>query len=345
MWIPFIDDKNTPWEVNQIGLWMLVRQYLHAKLMFENSRISVEHNLLSADLLSVDIDFAAVRIQKEQQAPLIYDELTRASLQDGRNTLNSLIELRKRTEQFDNKLKARQQHASSRTMANIETSIDRWNFGLEAARTIRDLSVTTLTVGATFLSGGTAAAVLGAGSALKGISTYQDTANVGSALIDATGTFVVSLIPLAKGGAASLTRLGQTVGQRAASTAAVRQAVNEGGAILLIGTGLNSGFTLAKSMAEGKTVSHAVHAAAVTAGVGLAKSVTGPWLDSKAFRLGTRLVTDAAVDTTANIVTNAAGPQQQITRLPENKRFLADLAPGTPTATDFVNKNVMRPGY
>ena len=86
--------------------------------------------------------------------------------------------------------------AQRKTMANIETSVSRGELGEHIAREVRDASVEFLMVGATALSGGTAAAVVGAGSFLKGAYTFQDTHRLPTAVMTASTNLLMSAIPL-----------------------------------------------------------------------------------------------------------------------------------------------------
>lgn len=83
--------------------------------------------------------------------------------------------------------------------ANIKAShrsVQQYTEAVEVARFIRNLSADTVLVMASFASGGAALAVAGAGSAGKGLGTYQDTGSVGAATIKAVGSFALAVIPI-----------------------------------------------------------------------------------------------------------------------------------------------------
>jgi hypothetical protein len=111
---------------------------------------------------------------------------------------------------------------------------------VEIARFIRNLSADTIMVGASLVSGGAALALAGTGSVAKGAATYQDTGKVGAAVIKATGSFALAVIPIkAPGGSLDKPAyliLGSGIVDGSTSFAAggdLRQALAAGGAAML----------------------------------------------------------------------------------------------------------------
>jgi hypothetical protein len=84
----------------------------------------------------------------------------------------------------------------SANMARIDNAVSAYGSQIEVAKFLRDTSADGLMVGATLLSGGTAAAVLTGGSAMKGWAKYQDTDSVGAAVMQGFGSFVFTAIPM-----------------------------------------------------------------------------------------------------------------------------------------------------
>jgi hypothetical protein len=229
--------------------------------------------------------------------------------------------------------------------------VRRGQAGADAARVVRDLSAGTLVVGATFLSGGTALAVLGGGSALKGTATYQDTGNVGAAMLDATATFTVGAIGIGAAGAASsattsvasrglMSRVGEagTGGMRQAVTDHVRQQ----GAVVLVGAGLNAQFELANGLVQGRTMEQSLRSAGTRFGTDVVSgAVLGPVLDRCALPVATRLITDTAMSRVAD-ATVAPGNSisQQVSRAPARVRNLLDAGVQGDNPGTFVRENV-----
>ncbi|HNY48810.1 MAG TPA: hypothetical protein PKN64_17785, partial [Casimicrobium sp.] len=88
---------------------------------------------------------------------------------------------------------------------------------------MRDTSATILVVTAGTMSGGAALSVLGAGSALRGTATYQNSGSVGAAVVSAVGTFAVGSIGIGPAGGASASAADQ-------------------GAILVVSSGMSGTF-------------------------------------------------------------------------------------------------------
>ncbi|MEQ9569234.1 MAG: hypothetical protein RLN75_03505 [Longimicrobiales bacterium] len=86
--------------------------------------------------------------------------------------------------------------ASRQSMQNIDRTVGRWETATAVATFTRDLSADVFIVCAGTLSGGAALAGLGAGSFAKGAFKYQDTENVGAAILEGTFSFVTGVIPV-----------------------------------------------------------------------------------------------------------------------------------------------------
>ena len=96
------------------------------------------------------------------------------------------------------------QAAQNKTMANIDRSVSRGEFGLEVAKSVRDVSGGVLVVGATVLSGGTLAGLTGAaalGGGINAATKFQDTGNGAAATFAFVTGFTINLIPGAGAGA------------------------------------------------------------------------------------------------------------------------------------------------
>jgi hypothetical protein len=175
-------------------------------------------------------------------------------------------------------------------MQNIERSVQRGERGVAVATFVRDLSASVLVVGSAFLSGGSSLAVLGGGSLLRGTANYQDTGNIGSAALEATGTLVVGAIPIGaaaaveQSAAQTVVRLGEAVN---ASGTAGQQAF-----VVVAGSVMDAHFEGCKALAEGQTTEQALRAASLRLGVDVITGGLGARLDRRAFPVAARLVTD-----------------------------------------------------
>jgi hypothetical protein len=180
--------------INWDGVYQLVRSYLHAQEMWNNSSVKTESKWIGPNVVSVEVDWDKVRAAKEQGVePTVLGLFTIAqgSIQD---FVSSLLRMMDEKRAYEQQYQSRVRTAQKQTMGNIEASVNRGEIALEGAKLVRDLSAGTLVVGATFLSGGTALGVLGAGSMLKGTAKYQDTGNLGSAAFEASVNMAFGLI-------------------------------------------------------------------------------------------------------------------------------------------------------
>lgn len=347
-WVYFTDDQKQNWMVHQMGLYMLIREYLHESMLLKRAKIVRETKWIGPDLVTVEINFDGLRAAKDAEAPDLYNDLANRMLHNGDECFKQLSDIRQITKQHSDALAQMQQKASKETMGNIDKSVGRGEIALKSATVVRDLSATTLVVGATFLSGGTALAVLGGGSALKGTATYQDTGNVGAALIDGTFTFTVGLIgvgaannPLTANTASLSSRIGQ------ASAGGFRQAVaqnaKEKGAIVLVGASINATGEALKGHVSGKTGEQALRSAAARFGTDVAGGLLfGPVLDHMCVPALVRVATDTAINTGSDKLVDAAALQNALAKAPAKRVDLFDAATTGPAGGDYIRARVLR---
>ena len=99
---------------------------------------------------------------------------------------------------------AKQHKATQSSMKNINDRASTFETAANVAKITRNLSTDFLLISAGALTGGAALAVGGAGSLIKGVGTYEDTHNVGAAVLDASFSFLSVLIPSPKGATSAL---------------------------------------------------------------------------------------------------------------------------------------------
>ena len=349
-WINVHDNRGEDWALNQLGLWILIREYLHATILLDRARVVRQERWFGPDIVSVDVNFSGFRQEKDRESPTYYERMADMVMADGQTAFRELVRLRELTQQATSRLRTMQQESSSETMRNIDQSVSRGEATVEALQVVRDVSAGTLVVGATFLSGGAALAVLGGGSALKGTATYQDTGNVGAAMLDATATFTVGAIGI---GAAASTATTTTAASRSlfaragqGGTGSMRQAVTEHvrtqGAIVLVGAGVNAQFELANGLVQGRTMEESITSAGTRFGTDLVSgAVLGPVLDRCALPIAVRLVTDHVSNRLADaLVAPAAAQQQQVSRAPARMRNLLDAGAMGENDEAFIRDNV-----
>lgn len=94
----------------------------------------------------------------------------------------------------------------SSNLSAMDRAVDGYSGLIEASRFIRDTSADVVAIGSTIATGGAAAGLLGASSALKGYGKYQDTGKVGASVLYGAGSMALGAF---KVGSAKLTTAGE----------------------------------------------------------------------------------------------------------------------------------------
>lgn len=148
------------------------------------------------DIAQVDVDWDLVsskaRIGAEQERA----EMRRLAQYDCGSMAVHLETLVAQTGRLTKSFLDQMASVQSENAARIGNAVSSYDSQIAAAKFLRDTSADGLMVGATILSGGAAAGVLAGGSALKGWAKYQDTDNVGAAVMTGVGNLVFGIIPM-----------------------------------------------------------------------------------------------------------------------------------------------------
>ncbi|MFQ5515735.1 MAG: hypothetical protein ACE5FG_15095 [Myxococcota bacterium] len=201
------------------------------------------------DVEWVEVDWDRVRDMSQVMSAIEVVNLINRSERNMRTEANHLRDMVRETGRVKERFLNRLHSAQQRNSREIEKSVQSYETQIGAAKFVRDTSAGTLMVGATFLSGGAAAAVVGVSSGLKGVAKFQDTGSLGAATLEATGNMIFWFIPVkAKASGAELSKLGE-------------------GVLLVVEAGWETG----TSLVEGKTLVEAL-------GTGGLK-LTGPAVD------------------------------------------------------------------
>ena len=286
-WTVVVDAQGQRWGVNKEGVYLMLRAALRAEKIRARSQItSVDNGFLLPTTYLFETDWAGLRADVDQETTRFYmDAAERLSRDPGGMRANLLGMIGRGRSDF-NAVEAMRRRATRQSSESISNNVEGWETALAVAQFTRDTSATILVVGAGLLSGGAALGVLGAGSVLRGTATYQDTGNVGAAVINGTGTFIVGMVGIA-GGNPALARSEQIQ-------------------LMFVGSGLQGGVQGAQSLVEGKTPKQALQQAAVSAGFNLLGSAVGGRIENMSFT--TRLVVGGVIDTTGNALTAAVAP-------------------------------------
>jgi hypothetical protein len=194
------------YEVNWDGVRMILRPWARAMSMARNARWTAsEKHWIGPDIYTVEVDWQKVRHETDTRSEA---ELRSYGSRCGTAVLPLLRDLDQKIEQTQrarNEVMSLMQSAQRTTMQNIADSIDRAEVGLKTLTVIRNLSATTLLIGATVLSGGGAAAAAPAfavgatGNALTRVGTWEDSgfSHSGRAAAAFATDLVIMMVPVA----------------------------------------------------------------------------------------------------------------------------------------------------
>lgn len=148
---------------------------------------------------TVDVDWPKVRVESKQASDVDMASFRHLSKTDMRAVAEEiqyqLGETSANLRQFKNELK----EVQAANAAAIDESVDDYDGLIEASRFIRDTSADIVAVGSTIATGGAAAGLLGASSALKGVGKYQDTGSAGAAVLYGGGSLILGVFKVGGG--------------------------------------------------------------------------------------------------------------------------------------------------
>ncbi len=291
------DDNGRRFVWDPDGMYIAIRSSLRNTLIRQRSRV-VEHrtSMFMPTTWELETRWAGFRAALDQETNRFWPEAemqVRTNPHNFFQTFVTFVHQGLEDQRFYDTTRRELQH---RTMTNISNNVSNWETAITVLRTIRDGSATFLIVTGTIVTGGmggaaaagagmtgvttgTAMSSIALGSAMRGGFTYQDTGNVGSAVINASGSFIVGAIGLG-GAGATLT---------AAET----------GTLVVIGSA-GSGLTAGgQTLVEGGSMRDA----AVTATIGLAGGLAGGVLGTRIE--GMSFVVQTVAGTVADLGTGA----------------------------------------
>lgn len=297
-WHIITERDGTRWAYNNDGVYLLIRTAVRAMLVRRNTRtVPTDHGFLLPTTYCVETEWSAVRSELEAETRRYWLTAENGLRQYPRLMRENLLSLLREARADMDWLRAERVSANSRSASSINSVVNGWENALTAAKFVRDASATILVVTAGVVSGGTGFAAAGAvgmtgvttgtamttlavGSAMRGAFTYQDTGNVGSAAINAVGTFSVGAIGIGAAGA--------TMSTADQATILVIQSA---------GQGMTTG---GQALVEGRTASEAARSAAVSAGFGFAGGAVASRVGNMSF------VSQVTVGGIADMTGNAA---------------------------------------
>lgn len=307
MWTRYTDDRGSSWELDQLGLWILVRQHVYNMALRRRSHIQRVTHWFGPDEVSVETDFSGINRERDERSYPLYQRLELEAIQDGGRTLDRLIEMRQQTEQAVHAVRRMHGRASHEMFENIDQSVHRGEIAVSAASGIRDLSATVLVVGSAMMTGGAAVAVLGGGSFLKGVASYEDNGNVGAAVLTATGTFVVGAFALPGGTLPANASLSTMIGGESVVASEAMSAATSGqqATLVVVGAAVDAQLEASNALLQGRSGADALRAAAAKFGVDVISAGIGSGLGSVSLPVVVRLATDTTVSSAGDMSMSA----------------------------------------
>lgn len=228
-WYMAKDKNNRGWAINPEGCAHLLRSCeYNRQLAIQSKTVTRSMGFLLPTVTEVDTNFAAIRNNVKQNVAGNVTSILNECSDNPEALFDFLVRAREDSDTAGAAYHQLVRSASTATSRAISSNVDKWENAQAVAKFTRDLSAGTLLVGATVLSGGTALAYAGAGTALTLGSNMQDNVGAGqstslalkNAVISTTITVATTvLIPNGLGKAASAMRPAQAVASTAENIA------------------------------------------------------------------------------------------------------------------------------
>lgn len=175
--------------------------YLYQFARAELKVVTVEGEQIGeADLKEIRIPWSSIRPKASTATNSVLGPIIQ---NNDIGALYRLIHLVYFPQMVENKKVVRDQ--MSRVQTDNANSVNRlveiWGGVIGVTKVVRDTSFTIVSIGAGIVGGPAGVALAAAASSGKGVAKYQDTHNIGSALIEGTASFITTIIPI--GGASA----------------------------------------------------------------------------------------------------------------------------------------------
>jgi hypothetical protein len=317
-WQFVLDGQNKEWAVDVDAMYALVRANVRAVETRKRATVKrTSEGFWAPTIASVEIDYTGLREFVDTESKRWWADTTkRLAALPGEQVVQDLTLLRQETDAKTRDLEKIQRAAMAETQKEIEGVVSAGENAVEVLQVVRDVCATTLVAGATVLSGGAALAALGAGAGLKSASKYQDTGNVGAAVIEGTSTMVIGMIGIAGKGV---------------------QVASDKRVLLIVGSALDGAFDGTKALIDGQSGAVALEVAVAKFGL----SVAGGALPIDKLANWQQLVINTAVGVATDKATGAIPPKPK--GLPPTPPAPKALSFASSADAAFVLNRVLRP--
>ncbi len=278
------DKTGKTWLVDIPGIQQLVRSYVRSGALLRRSAITYEPQdmgplgfFFPLTLATVQTNFKGLQNEVDAHSNALLSKLMPQLQASGLAAFNTLVGYRNETVKFNNLFRNMQVQASQLTNEEVGRVQKNSAAAMEITKAIRDVSATTLMVGATFLSGGAAAAFMSGASVMKGTFTFQDKKMAGGSTsaaliaggVEASTDLVVGLVGIGE----------STTMTAAFASKATSDAKLAAGVLVLTGAQIDGTCEFVKATIDGKTVRQALILAATQAGLHVLSAGVGTALN------------------------------------------------------------------
>ncbi len=325
------DGRGTRWAINNDGIYLALRAAIRAAQIRKRSRIvTIQNGFLMPKTYLYETDFTGFREAVDAETSVFYREAETAVAHNAQHVHHNLLAMIASARSDLNEIERLRSKASGDSAKSIEGNVRGWVSAAQVAQFTRDTSATILVFGASILSGGAAWATLGAGSVMRGTATFQDTGNVGSALLNTTGTFVVGGIGIA-------------AGAKGLST-------SDKWIILSIGSGRSGTTAGLQALVEGKSGDVALKHAFASAGLSLVGAMIG--IKTENMSLPVKLTVNGLADHGSSFALKQIGAAPQVPIKPKGpiapppvrgKVDYADIPLNPALDAEYLRQKCMRP--
>jgi len=201
--------KDGEYIVNERLVRRIIESYYRAKanLLFGKAK-EMDTEWFEPDITVFEVDWEKARTWTQQHTTARLYSNWMVSMPMMRPRIDELIQMQRDTVMLAADFRRKVRELEKQSQQSRERMVDFWGGAASGAKLVRDGSASTLMVGATVLSGGSAAALFagGAGTALRFTGKLQDAKggwqdNLGAASAQAVGDLIFTVIPATRAGA------------------------------------------------------------------------------------------------------------------------------------------------
>ena len=186
----------------------IIESYYRAKANIQFGKATeMDTEWYEPDIRFFEVDWAKARSFTEQQTVSKLYSTWMVSLPNMRPRIDELARMQRETALLTREFRRRVRELEKESQKARDKMINFWGDAAAGAKITRDVSASTLMVGATILSAGSAAALFagGAGTTLRFGAKLQDAKgnwkdNIGAASVQAVGDLIFTIIPATKAG-------------------------------------------------------------------------------------------------------------------------------------------------